>query len=63
MKIKLVEQFVRCMLDDKLSKEQKFRKMDYIIRLGVDINASVKENGFSILTFNLWMEAPYARVV
>ena len=33
-KRKLGEQLVRCMLDDKLSKEQKFKKMDYLIRLG-----------------------------
>ena len=47
-KRKLSEQLIRCVLDDKLSNDKKLRKMDYIIRLGADVNARY-ENGFSVL--------------
>ena len=47
-KRKLGEQLIRCVLDDKLPTEVKLRKMDYIIRLGADINAEC-EFGCSIL--------------
>ena len=47
-KRKLSEQLIKCVLDDKLSTDKKLRKMDYIIRLGADVNAR-HENGFSVL--------------
>ena len=47
-KRKLSEQLIKCLLDDKLSNDKKLRKMDYIIRLGADVNARY-ENGFSVL--------------
>ncbi len=47
-KRKLNEQLIKCILDDKLSNDKKLRKMDYIIRLGADVNAR-HENGFSVL--------------
>ena len=47
-KKKLNEQLIKCLLDDKLSTEVKLRKMDYIIRLGGDVNAS-HSTGCSLL--------------
>ena len=47
-KIKLGEQLVRCVLDDKLSNDKKLRKMDYIIKLGADVNVR-HEFGYSAL--------------
>ena len=48
-KIKLGEQLVRCVLDDKLSNDKKLKKMDYIIKMGGDINAE-SGLGFSVLS-------------
>ena len=47
-KRKLNEQLIRCVLDDKLSTDKKLRKMDYIIKMGGDIDYN-DENGFSVL--------------
>ena len=47
-KRKLGEQLIRCVLDDKLQVDKKLKKMDYIIKLGADVNARY-ENGFSVL--------------
>ncbi len=47
-KRKLGEQLVRCVLDDKLSNDKKIKKMDYIIRLGADINAEHRV-GYNVL--------------
>ena len=47
-KIKLGEQLVRCVLDDKLPVDKKLRKMDYIIKLGADVNAECGL-GYSVL--------------
>ncbi len=47
-KKKLDEQLVRCVLDDKLPVDKKLKKMDYIIKLGGDINA-VCGLGYSVL--------------
>ena len=48
-KKKLSEQLIKCVLDDKLSTEVKLRKMDYIIRLGGDVNAT-HDTGYSLLS-------------
>ena len=47
-KRKLNEQLIRCVLDDKLSNDKKLRKMDYIIKMGADIDAR-HEFGYSVL--------------
>ena len=47
-KKKLNEQLIRYVLDDKLSNDKKLKRMDYIIRLGADINAECGL-GFSVL--------------
>ncbi|MBQ8750731.1 MAG: hypothetical protein IJZ30_03750, partial [Alphaproteobacteria bacterium] len=47
-KRKLNEQLIRCVLDDKLSNDKKLRKMDYIIKLGADVNVR-HEFGYSVL--------------
>jgi len=47
-KKKLNEQLIKCLLDDNIPTNIKLRKMDYIIRLGADVNARY-ENGFSVL--------------
>ena len=44
----LNEQLIKCLLDDKLPVDKKIRKMDYIIKLGADINAR-HEFGYSAL--------------
>ncbi len=54
-KIKLGEQLVRCVLDDKLSNDKKLRKMDYIIKMGGDINAE-SGLGFSVLSLAKMMQ-------
>ena len=48
-KDKLNEQLFRCILDDKLSTDKKLKKMEYILRLGADVNA-LHEFGFSALS-------------
>ncbi len=48
-KKKLSEQLIKCVLDDKLSTKVKLRKMDYIIRLGGDVNAT-HDTGCSLLS-------------
>ena len=47
-KRKLNEQLIRCVLDDKLSNDKKLKKMDYIIKLGADVNVR-HEFGYSVL--------------
>ena len=47
-KKKLGEQLVRCVLDDKLSNDKKLRKIDYIVKMGADVNA-VCGLGYSVL--------------
>ena len=47
-KKKLGEQLIRCVLDDKLSNDKKLKKMDYIIKLGADVNVR-HEFGYSVL--------------
>ncbi len=47
-KKKLGEQLIKCVLDDKLSNDKKLRKVDYIIKMGGDINA-VCGLGYSVL--------------
>ena len=47
-KRKLNEQLIRCVLDDKLSNDKKLRKMDYIIKMGADVNVR-HEFGYSAL--------------
>ena len=47
-KRKLGEQLIKCVLDEKLPLDIKLRKMDYIIKLGADINAK-HEFGYSVL--------------
>ena len=47
-KKKLNEQLIRYVLDDKLPNDKKLKKMDYIIKLGGDINAECGL-GFSVL--------------
>ncbi|MBQ8751033.1 MAG: hypothetical protein IJZ30_05305 [Alphaproteobacteria bacterium] len=47
-KRKLGEQLIRCVLDDKLSNDKKLRKMDYIIKMGADVNVR-HEFGYSAL--------------
>ena len=54
-KIKLGEQLVRCVLDDKLSNDKKLRKVDYIIKMGGDINAE-SGLGFSVLSLAKMMQ-------
>ncbi|MBQ8750713.1 MAG: hypothetical protein IJZ30_03660 [Alphaproteobacteria bacterium] len=54
-KIKLGEQLIRCVLDDKLSNDKKLRKMDYIIKLGADVNAECGL-GFSVLSLAKMMQ-------
>ena len=54
-KKKLGEQLIRCILDDKLSNDKKLRKMDYIIKLGADINAR-HEFGYSVLSLAKMMQ-------
>lgn len=46
---KLNEQLVRCLLDDKMPTDIKLKKMDYIIRLGADINV-MHGTGYSLLS-------------
>ena len=48
-KRKLSEQLIKCVLDDKLSNDKKLRKMDYIIKLGADINVK-HGTGYSLLS-------------
>ena len=48
-KRKLGEQLIRCVLDDKLSNDKKLKKMDYIIKMGGDINAECGL-GYSVLS-------------
>ena len=47
-KKKLSEQLIRCILDDKLSTDKKLKKMDYIIKMGADVNIK-NEFGCSVL--------------
>ena len=47
-KIKLGEQLIRCVLDDKLPVDKKLRKIDYIIKMGADVNVR-HEFGYSAL--------------
>ncbi len=47
-KIKLGEQLIKYMLDEKLSEEQRLKKLNYIIRLGGDVNAR-HATGYSAL--------------
>ena len=54
-KRKLNEQLVRCVLDDKLPVDKKLRKMDYIIKLGADVNAE-SGLGFSVLSLAKMMQ-------
>ena len=54
-KRKLSEQLIKCVLDDKLSNDKKLRKMDYIKRLGADINAECGL-GFSVLSLAKMMQ-------
>lgn len=54
-KKKLNEQLFRCVLDDKLSIDKKLRKMEYIIRLGADINAT-HGTGYSLLSLAKMMK-------
>ena len=44
----LNEQLIKCILDDKLDKDVKLRKIDYIVKMGVDVNAR-HEFGYSVL--------------
>ena len=54
-KKKLGEQLIRCILDDKLDKDVKLRKMDYIIKMGADIDAR-HEFGYSVLSLAKMMQ-------
>ena len=54
-KIKLGEQLIRCVLDDKLPVDKKLRKMDYIIKMGADVNAR-HEFGYSVLSLAKMMQ-------
>ena len=47
-KEKLNKQLFRCILDDKLFGDKKLKRMDYLIKLGADINAR-NELGCSVL--------------
>ena len=47
-KKKLNEQLIRCVLDDKLSNDKKIKKIDYIVKLGGDVNAECGL-GYSLL--------------
>ena len=40
---KLEESWFKAINDDKISSDMKIRKLDYIIRLGVDLEAKNKE--------------------
>ena len=51
----LGEQLVRCLLDDKLPLDKKLKKMDYLIRLGGDINARYG-TGYSALSLAKFMK-------
>lgn len=48
-KKKLNEQLIKCVLDDWLSTEVKIRKLEYIIRLGGNVNARYNRIGNSAL--------------
>ena len=48
-KIKLGQQLIRCLLDDKMPTDIKLKKMDYIIRLGALVDTKHK-TGYSLLS-------------
>ena len=54
-KKKLDEQLIRCVLDDKLEIDKKLRKMDYIIKMGGDIDAECGL-GYSVLSLAKMMQ-------
>ena len=54
-KRKLGQQLIRCVLDDKLPVDKKLRKMDYIIKMGADVNAECGL-GFSVLSLAKMMQ-------